>query len=90
MPVYSPIRRWMDGAEKARCAERLLALRQKLASEITDRVGRNSLLIATWNLRDFDSNRLGHGARLREAILLYRRDRLRLRRRRTAGGEPQS
>jgi endonuclease/exonuclease/phosphatase family metal-dependent hydrolase len=57
----------MDAAEKARTAERLLALRQKLRSEITDRAGRNSLLIATWNLRDFDSNRLGHGPRLREA-----------------------
>jgi hypothetical protein len=68
MPVYSPIRRWMDGAEKARTAERLLALRQKLSSEITDRVGKNSLLIATWNLRDFDTNRLGHGHRLREAF----------------------
>jgi endonuclease/exonuclease/phosphatase family metal-dependent hydrolase len=68
MPVYSPIRRWMDSAEKARTAERLLALRQKLSSEITGRVGRESLLIATWNLRDFDTNRLGHGPRLREAF----------------------
>ena len=68
MPVYSPIRRWMDSAEKARTAERLLALRQKLSSEITGRVGRDSLLIATWNLRDFDTNRLGHGPRLREAF----------------------
>jgi len=67
MPTYFPIKRWMDTAEKVRTAERLLALRQKLKSEITDRAGRNSLLIATWNLRDFDSNRLGHGPRLREA-----------------------
>ena len=67
MPTYFPINRWMDAAEKARTAERLLALRQKLKSEITDRAGRNSLLIATWNLRDFDSNRLGHGPRLRES-----------------------
>lgn len=67
MPTYFPIKRWMDAAEKARTAERLLALRQKLKSEITDRAGRNSLLIATWNLRDFDSNRLGHGPRLRES-----------------------
>lgn len=58
----------MDGAEKARCAERLLALRRKLASEITDRVARNSLLVATWNLRDFDADRLGHGNRLRESF----------------------
>lgn len=67
MPSYIPIKRWMDAAEKMRTAERLIALRQKLKSEITDRAGRNSLLIATWNLRDFDSNRLGHGPRLRES-----------------------
>ena len=67
MPTYFPIKRWMDAAEKVRTAERLLALRQKLKTEITDRAGRNSLLVGTWNLRDFDSNRLGHGPRLREA-----------------------
>jgi len=68
MPVYFPIKRWMDSTEKARTAERLLALRGKLRSEITDRAGKDSLLVATWNLRDFDSNRLGHGPRLREAF----------------------
>ncbi len=68
MPSYLPIRRWMDAGEKVRTSERLLALRQKLRSEVTERAGRNSLLIATWNLRDFDSNRLGHGHRLRESF----------------------
>ena len=68
MPVYSSIGRWMDSAEKARTAERLLALRRKLRSEITDRVGKDSLLVATWNLRDFETNRLGHGPRLRESF----------------------
>jgi hypothetical protein len=58
----------MDSAEKARTAERLLALRRKLHSEIIDRVGKDSLLVATWNLRDFDINRLGHGTRLRESF----------------------
>jgi endonuclease/exonuclease/phosphatase family metal-dependent hydrolase len=67
MPSYFPIKRWMDATEKVRTAERLIALRQKLKSEITDRAERNSLLVATWNLRDFDSNRLGHGPRLRES-----------------------
>lgn len=57
----------MDPAEKMRTAERLLALRHKLRSDVSERAGRNSLLIASWNLRDFDSNRLGHGHRLRES-----------------------
>jgi len=68
MPSYLPIKRWMDATEKVRTAKRLLALRQKLRSEVTERAGRNSLLIATWNLRDFDSNRFGHGPRLRESF----------------------
>jgi endonuclease/exonuclease/phosphatase family metal-dependent hydrolase len=68
MPSYLPIKRWMDAAEKVRTAERLVALRQKLRAEVVERAGRNSLLLATWNLRDFDSNRLGHGARLRESF----------------------
>jgi hypothetical protein len=58
----------MDSAEKVRAAERLLALRHKLRSEITDRTSPHSLLIATWNLRDFDSHHLGHGLRLRESF----------------------
>lgn len=68
MPSYLPIKRWMDPAEKVRTAERLVALRQKLRAEVIERAGRNSLLLATWNLRDFDSNRLGHGPRLRESF----------------------
>lgn len=68
MPSYLPIKRWMDSAEKNRTADRLLDLRHRLRSEITDRASRHSLLIATWNLRDFDSNHLGHGPRLREAF----------------------
>lgn len=68
MPSYLPIKRWMDTAEKVRTAERLVALRQALRAEVAERAGRNSLLIATWNLREFDSNRLGHGPRLRESF----------------------
>lgn len=68
MPSYLPIKRWMDASEKIRTAERLVALRQKLRSEVSERAGRDSLMIATWNLRDFDSNRYGHGSRLRESF----------------------
>ncbi len=68
MPSYLSIKRWMDAAEKVRTAERLLALRQKLRSEVTERAGRDPLLIATWNMRDFDSNHSGHGPRIRESF----------------------
>jgi endonuclease/exonuclease/phosphatase family metal-dependent hydrolase len=68
MPSYLPIKRWMDPVERVRTAEGLQALRQKLRAEVIERAGRDSLLIATWNLRDFDSNRHGHGPRLRESL----------------------
>jgi len=58
----------MDVSEKVRTAERLLSLRQTLRSDVLERAGRDPLLIATWNLRDFDSNRYGHGPRLRESF----------------------
>lgn len=68
MPSYLPIRRWMDPVERGRTAEGLQALRQKLRAEVGERAGRDSLLIASWNLHEFDSNRHGHGPRLREAF----------------------
>lgn len=68
MPSYLPIKRWMDPVERVRTAEGLQSLRQKLRAEVTERAGRDSLRIASWNLRDFDSNRHGHGPRLRESL----------------------
>ncbi len=58
----------MDPTERVRTAEGLQALRQKLRAEVIERAGRDSLLIATWNLHEFDSNRHGHGPRLRESF----------------------
>ena len=86
MPVYSPIRRWMDGAEKARTAERLLALRQKLSSEITDRVGRNldaldllmSILGESWDYFATSAIEVCAGREERIAFL-FRQDKIRFR-----------
>ena len=43
-----------DEVAGRRCAERLLALRKQLAA-LRQRRSEGSLLLATWNLRDFDS-----------------------------------
>lgn len=51
----------------ARCAERLLAIRERLAP-IRARKSDASLLLATWNIRDFDSNKFGWGPRLSETF----------------------
>jgi endonuclease/exonuclease/phosphatase family metal-dependent hydrolase len=54
-----------DGAE--RCAARLLAMRQDLA-QMRKRKNDSSLLLATWNIRDFDSNKFGYGPRRPETF----------------------
>ncbi|MGQ0696602.1 MAG: endonuclease/exonuclease/phosphatase family protein [Panacagrimonas sp.] len=51
----------------ARCAARLLAIRKSLAS-VRKRRSDSSLLLATWNIRDFDSNKFGFGPRLPETF----------------------
>lgn len=50
-----------------RCAARLLAIRQRL-EPIRRRKSDGSLLLATWNIRDFDSNKFGWGPRLPETF----------------------
>jgi exonuclease III len=65
---YAGLRRDLKEATAAkRCAERLLAIRQRLAPVRHKRSDR-SLLLATWNIRDFDSNKFGFGPRLPETF----------------------
>lgn len=56
-----------DRAAATRAAERLLAMRRSLES-IRARKSDGSLLLATWNIRDFDSNKFGYGPRLPETF----------------------
>jgi endonuclease/exonuclease/phosphatase family metal-dependent hydrolase len=65
MPFYSKLR---QHPAKERVAERLLALRQQLREEIPPRRVTETLLLASWNIRDFDSNKFGHGPRLPESF----------------------
>jgi hypothetical protein len=48
---------------RLRCAQRLLAMRESL-QDLRARKNDGSLLLATWNIRDFDSNKFGYGHRL--------------------------
>lgn len=50
-----------------RCAARLLKIRQRL-EPIRRRKSDGALLLATWNIRDFDSNKFGWGPRLPETF----------------------
>ena len=64
MPFYQDID--SSTAEGARTLDRLLALRAQLAAEIPERTQKRSLLLATWNIRDFDKPTFGE--RLEESI----------------------
>lgn len=52
-----------DTELRARAGARLLALREQLAHEIPPKSASDTLLIATWNVRDFGRDKFGHGWR---------------------------
>jgi len=66
MPMYWQMKYWKP-ADRARAIDQISALRRALAREIPRRTAAETLLLATWNLRDFDSNKFGHGPRLPES-----------------------
>ncbi|MGH6942782.1 MAG: endonuclease/exonuclease/phosphatase family protein [Geminicoccaceae bacterium] len=68
MPRYSSIRFWSDAVARERTLDRLLALRAQLRAELLGHKTPDSLLLATWNIRDFDSNKFRHGPRLAESF----------------------
>ncbi|HSF81894.1 MAG TPA: endonuclease/exonuclease/phosphatase family protein [Anaerolineales bacterium] len=68
MPYYFPLKYNFNNDESQRTAQNLLALRRQLRGEIPARSMNDTLLLATWNLRDFDSNKFKHGPRLKESF----------------------
>jgi endonuclease/exonuclease/phosphatase family metal-dependent hydrolase len=56
-----------DPIAAGRCATRLLAMRQSLDA-VRRRKSDGRLLLATWNIRDFDSNKFRYGPRLPETF----------------------
>ena len=57
MPYYKPIKKIRDKEESVRIAERLLALRGQLDKQIPMKTATETLLLATWNIREFGDNR---------------------------------
>ena len=74
MPFYYKIGWIRDKKERSRIASNLIALRKHLKKEIPRRTVNDTLLLATWNIRDFDSNKFKHGPRIRESYLHLRQD----------------
>ncbi|WP_430404578.1 endonuclease/exonuclease/phosphatase family protein [Hyphomonas sp.] len=74
MAWYTDLRdtRLFSLAERDWTSRRLLDLRARLKSELPHGVPRKtkdaSIIIGTWNLRDFDNNKFRHGPRRRESL----------------------
>jgi exonuclease III len=66
--TFYPAIKSFDEETRKRTASRLLALRKQISEEIPTRNLKDNLLIATWNIRDFDSNKFGHGPRINESF----------------------
>ena len=63
---YTGLRK-LKAEDRARASARLLKMRERL-EPLRARKRENALLLATWNLRDFDSNKFGWGKRLPESF----------------------
>lgn len=64
---YGMLRNLKKADERARCARRLLEMRGSL-SDVRQRKRDGTLLLATWNIRDFGASKFGNGPRLNETL----------------------
>ena len=67
MPFYASLLDSMNQTERRRATARLLDLRAQLSAEIPEKDTDNTVLLATWNIREFDSG--SYGQRLPETLL---------------------
>lgn len=66
---YSLLNRWIPDADRPRAVRNLRALRKQLDAQIPPKNLESDLLLATWNIRDFDKgNRKGYGERAPETF----------------------
>ena len=55
--LYTGIRKIKDPVERKRVIEKLIQLRAQLDKDVPEKTAANSLLLATWNIREFGDNR---------------------------------
>lgn len=60
MPYYAGLKKIKDDAVRRRTIEGLRRLRPALAKAIPTRTANDTLLLATWNIREFDSGKYGY------------------------------
>ena len=67
MPFYYTIKK-MPGAMKARTLAGLVRLREQLDKEMPQKTRSATLVLGTWNIRNFDDNRFAAGHRTKEDL----------------------
>jgi len=67
MPMYWRLKTWKN-EDRERAIDHLSALRSLIAKTVPRKTATDTLLLATWNLRDFDSNKFKQGPRLPESF----------------------
>ncbi len=65
---YYTLKRDIKSDRKQLVVDNILKLKRSLENNIPKKRLDANLLIATWNIRDFDSNKFGHGPRLPESF----------------------
>jgi len=69
MTYIGGLRKHKPASERKRIASNLLRLKKELSKQgVPDRNVDETLLLASFNVRDFDSNKFGHGFRLKESF----------------------
>ena len=57
MPYYHPLKKIREKEEQARTIDKLLILRSQMDRQIPAKTASETLLLATWNIREFGDNR---------------------------------
>jgi endonuclease/exonuclease/phosphatase family metal-dependent hydrolase len=68
MPYYKPIKK-LSAAERKRTVAGIQRLREQFAEErFPSKKASKSLILGTWNIRNFDDDRFGYGPREKESL----------------------
>jgi endonuclease/exonuclease/phosphatase family metal-dependent hydrolase len=68
MPSYWRLKHIKSSSERSRIIVNLEKLRVQIADQLPRRTAEDTLILGTWNIRNFDDNRFGNGLRLYESM----------------------
>lgn len=68
MRYYALKRDFSNLKERKRVINNLVSLKEDMDEKVPAKAFNENVIVATWNIRDFDSNKFGHGPREKESI----------------------